>query len=227
METTLHQQLKALYAGGAARTELAMDRYRIDAVTPHYLVEIQQASLAALRNKVRTLVQRHQVLVVKPLAARTRLIQRSSRGGPLVCARFSPRRETFFHLFDELVHFVGPFPHPRLTLEAVLIEQEEVRFAACRRRRFGKDYRVEDRRLSSVEASLRLRTAADLTALLPQTLAEPFTTADIAAAAGVPRWLAQKAAYCLRKVGGIVAVGKRGNAWLYRLAADDELAAAA
>ena len=46
-------------------------------------------------------------------------------------------------------------------------------------------------------------------------LAEPWTTAELAAAIGKPRWLARKMAYCLREMGALEAVGKRGNAILY------------
>jgi hypothetical protein len=58
-------------------------------------------------------------------------------------------------------------------------------------------------------------TPADLAALLPATLPEPFSTSDLAAASAHPRRLAQKMAYCLREMGAIEAVGKRGNAILY------------
>ena len=56
---------------------------------------------------------------------------------------------------------------------------------------------------------------ADLLALIPDDLAEPFTTADIAAAIGRPRPLAQQMAYCLREMGALTKVGQRGKAYLY------------
>jgi hypothetical protein len=53
-----------------------------------------------------------------------------------------------------------------------------------------------------------------------------FTTEDIATACGIPRWLAQKLAYCLRKTGVFVPVGKRRHSWLYRIEFEDGRAAA-
>lgn len=53
METSLHRQLKALYCAEASRQEVRVDGFRIDAVDRGRLIEIQQASLAALRHKVR------------------------------------------------------------------------------------------------------------------------------------------------------------------------------
>ena len=130
-------------------------------------------------------------------------------------ARLSLTRQTFFDLFDDLVHFVDVFPHPRLTIEAVLTEQEEHRVPAQKRRRRSKGYRVEDRKLTSLGKRLQLATVDDLLAMLSPQLPTPFTTADLARTSEVPRWLAQKMAYCLRKTNATRIVGKQGNALLY------------
>lgn len=217
MESTLHRQLKSLYGGAAEDLEVQVDGYRIDAVVRGRLFEIQQASLSALRDKVRSLLERHRVVVVKPLVSRKYLIRRDQPGGEIVSARYSPIRENVFHLFEDLVHFVTVFPHPRLTLEVVLTEQEEHRITRVRRRRRGPDFRVADRLLVDVVSTTKLKTAADLRKLLPATLPVRFTTGDLATHAQIPRWLAQKAAYCLRKTGAITLHGKQGNALLYGL----------
>jgi hypothetical protein len=83
------------------------------------------------------------------------------------------------------------------------------------RRRRGKQYRVEDRKLVSLGERLRLESVGDLMSMLSAELPDPFTTADIARTSEVPRWLAQKMAYCLRKTEAARLVGKRGNALLY------------
>ena len=215
METSLHRQLKELYAPDASLQEVQIDGYRIDAVADGRLIEIQFSSLGAIRPKIRTLLKTHDVLVVKPLAARKYLIKRNRKQGKIVSKRYSPKRETVYNLFDDLVHFVDLFPHPRLTLEVVLTEQEEHRVTVRKRRARSKDYRTVDRTLRSVQDRLELRTISDLLALLPHNLPEPFSTEDIARLAEIPRWLAQKMAYCLRKTGAATIAGKRGNAVLY------------
>ena len=215
MESTLHRQLKSLYGGAAEDLEVQVDGYRIDAVVRGRLFEIQQASLFALRDKVRQLLLRHKVVVVKPLVSRKYLIRRDRADGEIVSARYSPTRETVLHVFRELVHFVNVFPHPGLTLEVVLTEQEEHRIARARRRRRGPDFRVEDRLLVKVVSTTKLKTAADLRKLLPSTLPADFTTGDLALHAQIPRWLAQKMAYCLKNTGAIELRGKQGNAMLY------------
>jgi hypothetical protein len=217
MESTLHRQLKALYAPAAEHREVVLDGYRIDAVAGGRLIEIQSAPLGAIRDKVRTLLQRHDVLVVKPLAARTLIVKclaaRTRRQNET--RRYSPKRRTYLDVFEELVHFVGAFPHPRLALDVVLVDVEERRVPSRRRRRFGRDYKVADRSLLGIEGRLSLRTPADLVALLPPELPQPFTTEHLARLAEIPRWLAQKMAYCLRQTGAVEVTGKSRNAWLY------------
>ncbi len=127
METTLHRQLKTLVGETAAQCEVVINGYRIDAVVAHQLIEVQLSSLGAIRGKIADLLTTHEVLVIKPLAARKLLIRRRRRGGPVTSRRSSPKHETLFHLFDDLVHFVEVFPHPRLTLQVLLTVQEEER----------------------------------------------------------------------------------------------------
>jgi hypothetical protein len=222
METTLHRQLKALYAGQEAVTEARLEgfAYRIDAVRGAELVEIQHGSLAAIRTKIADLLKSHQVLVVKPLVIRKELVSLSRRGGKEVSRRASPKRGTRLDLFHELVYFTRVFPHPNLTLETPLVEIEERRYPGHgkRRRWRAKDFVVEDQRLLSVTAVERFRSADDLWRLVPAGIAEPFHTADLAAALKIPRWTAQRVAYCLRHTGAADVAGKRGNAWLYRRA---------
>ena len=219
METALHKQLKAHYGGADAQTEFWIDEYRIDTMSPTgELIEIQSAELGALRDKVRVLLARgHQLRVVKPLATRKRILTLECVGGAVVSLRASPKHETYYDLFGELVHFVGTFPHPALTLEVVLTEQEEIRIPVRARRRRGKNYRVQSRTLVEIAESRVFRTAADLCQLLPAGLEPTFSTAELATLAGIPRWLAQKMAYCLRKTDAVRLAGKRRNNLLYEL----------
>jgi hypothetical protein len=223
METTLHRQLKALYAGGEARVEQRLEgfRYRIDAVRGEQLVEIQHGSLAAIRDKIAKLLVNYRVLVVKPLVVRKTLVSLSRQGGRELVRKASPKRGTLLDVFDELVYFTRVFPHPNLTLETPLVEIEERRFPGHgkRRRWRRKDFVVEDQRLVAVVGVERFSTHADLWRLVPASLREPFDTGDLAESLGVRRWVAQRIAYCLRKTGTADVAGKKGNAWLYKRAA--------
>ncbi|MEZ6048029.1 MAG: hypothetical protein R3C11_21120 [Planctomycetaceae bacterium] len=217
METSLHQQLKEHYAREGDQIEVRLGDYIIDVVSGEELIEIQCASLSAIRDKIRDLLKTHQVRVVKPLAARKYLVRKKARGNKILSARYSPVRQSWLDLFEELVHFVTVFPHPKLTLEIALVELEEHRVPVKRKGWRKKDYRTTDRMLKEVTETRQLNSAIDLWNLLPDTPGGTFTTAELAKAADVPRWTAQKIAYCLRETECIRLVGKQGNALLYEL----------
>ena len=221
METSLHRQLKEYYARPGDRLEVVVGDYRIDVVRGDVLVEIQHGSLAAIRPKVRALLEDHRVLVVKPIVVRKRLVKRATEGGREIGRRLSPKRGRPLDLFHELVHFTEVFPHPNLTLEVPLVEIEEWRYPGHGRRRRWRqnDHQVEDQRLVAVDERLRFRTPRDLAALVPGPLPRPFHTGHLAEQLEVARWVAQRIAYCLRQTGAVRQVGKDGNAALYRWAA--------
>jgi hypothetical protein len=222
METTLHRQLKERYTTPGSVAEQKLGRFRIDVVQPDRLVEIQVASLAAIRDKIAALLKKHRVLVVKPIVVRKHLVKLRRAGGKLESRRLSPKRQTLLDIFDELVHFTRVFPHKRLTLEVPLIEIEEWRYPGHGRRRRWRlnDHQVEDQRLLEVVGVHEFRTAADLCRLLPPALPCPFHTGHLATGLGVERWIAQRMAYCLRETGAVQSVGKLRGAWLYEQSAN-------
>jgi hypothetical protein len=219
MESSLHRELKELYAPDAHSTEVAFEGRRIDAIRGDELIEIQHGSLAAIRDKVRQLLKNHRVRVVKPIVARKLLIKLDERQGRVVSRRRSPKKGSLFDLFDELVYFTRVFPHQRLTLEVVLVEVEETRYPGRgkrrRRRGEGREFVVQDQQLVRIDATHHFRTADDLNRLLPRRLPRRFHTGHLAQRLEVPRWVAQRMAYCLRETGAVQAVGKQGNAILY------------
>ena len=217
METSLHRDLKTLYAGQDAQFEVSLGGYRIDVVSGGQLVEIQHASLAAIRDKVRTLLNDHSVIVVKPIVVQKLLVKRACKDGPVSDRRVSPKRGALLDLFHELVHFTRVFPHKRLTLEVPLVDIEEWRYPGhgCRRRWRLADYQIEDQKLMAVHATYRFRTAADLARLVKRPMQQPFHTGHMAESLQVHRFKAQQIAYCFCQMGAVREVGKQGNSRLY------------
>ena len=220
MEYSLHRQLKEIYAGESAQTEVRLDRWRIDAVVGDELIEIQLASLSAIRRKIIALTARHRVRLVKPIVAEKLLVKRRRRGGKVAERRRSPKRGSLLDIFDELIYFRGAFPHPNLTLDLALVDVEECRYPGHGRRwrRRTRDHQIEDQHLVAIQETRQVATAADLVALLPAELPTIFDTAELAAAAGIARYRAQRIAYCLRHMQAASVIGKRGRAQLYKLA---------
>ncbi|MHB1296758.1 MAG: hypothetical protein ACYC4R_17410 [Anaerolineae bacterium] len=213
-EKALHAALKAWYAQPGDRLEEPVDGYLIDIVRGELLVEIQTRSVGALRGKLTDLIGRHPVRLVYPVAHTRWIVRLDEDGITRQGRRRSPKQGMLADLFDELVGLPHLLARPGFAIEVLLTEEEEIRRPDARRwRRHG--WSVEERRLLDVLGRRIFATPADLGALLPERLPEPFTTADLAGALGRPRRLAQRMAYCLRSLGVLDLAGKRGRALLY------------
>lgn len=213
-ESALHAELKRLSAPPGSAFEVQVGGYVIDAVCGGLLIEIQTRNLGAMREKLAALLPEHRVRVVLPVA-HTRWLEKLHPDGR-VERRKSPKRGRVEQLFSELVSAPGLFEHPNLELEVALVEEVE-----SRRFEAGKAWRrrgwvVCGRRLERVHERVAFREPAELLTLLPPSLEEPFTTAEYAAHARLPRRLAQQAAYCLHALALVERVGKSGNAHVYR-----------
>lgn len=213
METSLHRDLKQLYAGPEAATEVRYGEFRIDALSGAELVEVQYGPLHLLKRKLQALLQDHCVRVVKPLVRRRVLVTRCPRTGRVLRERRSPSRGEMWDVFDELVFCTRVFPHSRLTLEVVCVDAAEDRAPPRGRRRRG---RTLDVRLLDLQERIELRTGADLWQLLNVSLPDPFHTGDLALALQIKRFVAQRIAYCLRECGAVEEVGHFRRARLYR-----------
>jgi len=214
-ESPLHLALKELYSVADAVQEMSIGAYVADVVHPDAVVyEIQTAGFGRLKQKLPVLLESHRVVLVHPVA-RTRHIHRLSDDPDAVARpRRSPKHGRVADVLTELVSIPDLLAHPNFELEVVLVELDEYRRPARRRR--GDGWVVVQRRLREVVGRERFRVPEDLFGLLSAPLAEPFSTRELALAMVAPRPLAQKLAFCLRACGLIEPCGKDGNAILYR-----------
>ena len=216
-EKPLHAALKEWVALPGDSFEVRVDGFIADIVRGDLLIEIQTRHLVALKRKLRKLVEDHPVRLVHPIAAE-KWIVRVGEDGETIGRRRSPRRGSVEHVFAELVSFPSLLGHPNFTLEVLLIREEEIRArdeTGGRRSWRRKGWATRERRLLEVLSSHVLSGPADAAALLPAALPQPFTTRELATASGQPMWLSQKMAYCLREMGVLTVVGKRGRSRLF------------
>lgn len=214
-EKPLHAALKQWYAQPDDRIEVAVDGFTVDIVRGDLMVEIQTRNLSAIKRKLTTLVERHPVRLVYPVAAERWIVRQSQNGRRVLARRKSPKRGAVELVFEELVSIPQLLAHPNFSLQVVLIQEEEVRRYDGSRNWRRKGWGTHERRLVQVVGQRLFETPQDMLALIPEALPEPFTTTDLAKATGQPVWLAQKMAYCLRAMGAITVVGKRGRGILY------------
>ena len=214
-EKALHLQLKEWYAEPGDRFEVPVGRYVVDIVRGDELIEIQTRNVSALRVKLPSLLETHRVRLVLPLTTVKRIVK-IGEGGEILDRRRSPKRGSIFDLFAELVSIPELLTHPRFTVHALLIEEEELRQHQEGRNWRRKGWGTLERRLDAVRGDVVLETAGDLVGELPA-LPARWTTADLAHAAKISRRLAQQCAYTLKHASIARVVGKDGNAVVYCL----------
>lgn len=213
-ERSLHAALKDWYAESGDRCEVPIDGFVADIVRGDLIIEIQTGSMTKMRRKLASLLRRHPVRLVLPLPAIKTIVwidaegQESSR-------RRSPRRRSWIDAFDQLVSLRHLLSDSNLSVDILLVHEEEVR-GPLRKRRRRVDWSVHDRRLVEVRDAATFADPTDYLAFVPPSLDEPFTTSQLSRAVGCSMRTAQKAAYTLRHIGTLLVEGKAGRSVLYR-----------
>jgi hypothetical protein len=215
-ETSLHSALKAWYARPGDRFEVFIDGFYIDIVRSELLIEIQTRNFSAIKNKLTKLLESHPVHLVHPIAVEKWILRYDNDTGKLIERRKSPKRGRYEHIFVELVRIPHLITNQHFSLELLLIKEEEIRQNDGRGSWRRKGWSIVDRKLLDVVERLRLEKPQDFRRLLPAGLPSVFTSQDVAEMGKMPRYLAQKAAYCLRKMDAIQIEGKRGRSLMMR-----------
>ncbi len=211
--------LKAWYAQPGDVLEVPVDGYIIDIVRGDLLIEIQTRGFSALKDKLAALTRAHPVRLVYPIAQEKWIVRLAEDGKSEISRRRSPKRGCVEQIFDELVSIPHLLAQPNFTLEVVFIHEEEARRYDARRGWRRKGWVTLERRLVKVVGRQEFTSPEVLRTLLPASLVEPFAASDLARL--IPGGLrrAQKMVYCLRTMGILTQVGKRGRATLYQQSA--------
>jgi hypothetical protein len=213
-EKPLHEALKKWYARPGDKFEVPVDGSIADIVRGKRIIEIQTRNFSAIRHKLEKLLINHLVRLIYPIAAE-KWIVKPGKTGAEPKSRRSPKRGGYEDIFSELVYIPYLLKHPNLTLDLLLIREEEAReYDGVRGWRKG-GWVTNERRLLEVVGHRVFRTPMDLSALIPSGLPEAFTTSELAAKMKKTKRLAQQMVYCLRLLGNIEQVGKKGRAILY------------
>jgi hypothetical protein len=206
--------VKSLLAEPGDRFEVPVGRFVIDLVRADgELVEVQTGGFGPLGKKLDVLLDEHRVRVVHPVAAERRIV-RVDGDGEVLASRRSPKRATAVDVFDKLVAFPSLLTHPNLIIEVLLLREDHIRRPEPTRKR-GRTRDPGERRLVELLDRVVLRTPDDILDALPPLPAEPFTTRELAALLRCSTMLAQRTLYCLRTIGLVEPVGKRGRAPLH------------
>ena len=213
-ERSLHAKIKELYNTPDSEFEVTVDGFVIDVVRGNLLIEIQTRKFSAIKEKLLKLMKNHPVRLVHPIAQEKWVI-RQSEDGEVIGRRKSPKKMGLLHIFEELVSIPTFIIHSNFEIEVLLIKEEEIRvndgMGSWRR----KGWSSIDRDLVDILDRKLFTMPNDFLGLIPDTIEEPFTTKTLSETLKSPRHLVQKMTYCMRKMGALRVVGKKGNAHLY------------
>ena len=226
-ERSLHRALKERYAARGGSIETAVDGYIADVAVGNRIIEIQTGGFWSLKRKLTRVLEHREVTLVHPVAKDRYIVKlspshagESVRDGDLDTAarprRKSPKHGSPFDVFSALVSIPSLLEHPNLTLDVVVVIEEEVRVFAKGKRWRRHGWSTADRRLIEVVETHTFNRMADLFAMIEPELPDMFTTLHLAEAMQSSRRLGQQAAFCFRETGISEICGKQGQALLYR-----------
>ena len=222
-EKPLHAGLKTWYAKPGDAFEIKVDGYFIDIVQDDLLVEIQTRNFSAIKRKVIDLTKRHSLRLVYPIAQEKWIVKLPKNEGDFPNRRKSPKHGEITEIFGELVSFPELLTCENFSLEVLLIQEEEVRRYVGNTNWRRRGWKTEERRLLSVLESQVFETPADMQKLIPSKLPAQFTTSDLVEVMTISSRASQQTVYCLRKMGAIEQIGKRGRSNLYAIPSSNKI----
>lgn len=214
-EKPLHAALKSVFAKPGDRFEVEVDGYIVDILRHDLIIEIQTRNFSQIRKKLRDLLGHHSVRLVYPIPKEKWIIKVDRDGEAQKSRRKSPKKGIYEDLFAELVSFPDLIKMPNFSIEVPLIQEEEFRIHDPKRAWRRRGWVTQERRLIKVIDQRRFYNPQDFSTLLPASIQNEFTTKELTAALQKRSRLAGQMAYCLREMGAITAIGKRGRAILY------------
>ena len=215
-EFSLHSAIKQWYSVPGDRFEVSVEDFIVDIVQHRLLIEIQTRNFSAAKKKLQRLVETHKVRLVYPIPKQKWIIRVAQSGEP-ISRRKSPKEGRLVDLFYELVRLPDLMKCKNFSLEVLMIEEEEVRCSDGKGSWRRRGASIKDRKLLGVTERVLFRNEKDFLRFLPDKLPDRFTNKDLSTRVGVPINLARKITYCLKKMGTIAEVGKRGRELLFQV----------
>jgi hypothetical protein len=214
-ESSLHSAIKKWYFLDGDKLEERVDGFVVDIVRGDLLVEIQVANFSAIRRKLLSLLDNHEVRLVYPIPKVKWIVHKSATTGEIYGRRRSPKKGCLTDLFNELVSIPDLVSKSNFSIEVLMIEVEETWCNDGRGSWRRKGASIEDRRLLRVFERRVFERKTDLLKVLPEDLPYPFTNRDLAESLGIPVAQSRKITYVLRKIGAIACVGRNRNQMLF------------
>ena len=213
-EKSVHAILKNYIEPDRDCHEVALDGFFADICKDGHVTEIQTAHLGKLRDKLAVFLNNYTVTVVYPMAVNKWISYID--GKKQTAFRMSPVHMNEYYAFEELYGLKGLLQNPNLRIHLYMMDMEEYKIkVAKRRRKRGSGYERYDRVPLGIREIIEFNCVNDYLRVVPPELEGEFTSADLAAAAGISRSFASLVLNVLNNIGVVKRVGKKGNSYVY------------
>ncbi len=215
-EKALHATIKHYLEVDPDCHEQKIGRYFADVQIGQQIYEIQTRQFDKLRVKLAAFLQDYSVTIVFPIPARKWVLWIDPSTGEISKPRLSPKRGSPYDAFYELYKIKHWLMNPRFSLRLMMIDMEEYKLLNGWSRDKKRGSTRHDRLPVRLNEEYDFNAPDDYGQLIPKSLSEEFTSADLAQAASIPVTRARLALNVLCGIGQIEAVGRKGRLKLYK-----------
>lgn len=216
-EKTVHAVLKNYYAPDEKMQEVLVGNYVADIYTGQSILEIQNGNFYKMRAKLDAFLEEYPVTLIYPIPHTKWLIWIDEETGELSPKRKSPLTGSAYRAFGELYRIKSYLKNENLHFIFPLIDIEEYRLLNG----WSKDRKKGSCRYDRIPVDLfdevSVDRREDYLQFLPEGLPAAFTSKDLSKTARISAKTAGMVLHILAYLGITERVGKKGNAYLYRI----------
>lgn len=216
-EKTVHAILKNYYQPDTSKQEIPIGNLVADIFTGKEILEIQTRNFFSLKRKLEIFLPQYPVTIIYPLPYKKWVIWIDEKTGEFSEKRKSPKTGSLYDAFKELYKIKSFLEYEKLTVKVVFLDMEEYRLLNG----WSKDRKRGSHRYDRIPLCLvkevDLTCPRDYLQLLPDGLEEPFCVKTFAKAVKIKQDRASQILHILHQLNLVERIGKKGNAYLYRV----------
>lgn len=221
-ERTQHLLLKHFYEPDIAYHEVPYNGFVADILNNDGITEIQTAAFRALHGKLAVFLSELPVRIVYPVAQKKRIRWLDPETGEAFEGHYVTYSKAKYRLISELLSIVDFFGDKNLCVEIMLMSSTQYKLLDG----YGADRKKRATKLDMVPEALLeriiLRDASDVRKILPFSLGERLTAAEISSRLGLKKRALWSALKFLTVTEILCAVGKKGNSIIYEVTQEDQ-----
>ncbi|HOA31642.1 MAG TPA: hypothetical protein PLI11_10855 [Clostridia bacterium] len=211
----MHAFLKNYIDSNKNNHEVKIGPYYVDILNEEGVYEIQTKQLFRLRKKLHVLLPEYVVTIVLPLIKTKTIYWIDTTSNEVSKGRKSPKKCTWYDVFSELYAIKDLLDNSNMKIMPILLDVDEYRLLNGWSYDKKKGSTCHDRIVTNVHESMMIASKEDYCKLVPDSLAEDFSSKDFAKEAHTSIKNARLTLNILRHLGVVKQISKKGNLLIY------------